>query len=91
VVSADPAAVDAVAAELIRAPKADQLILNACRSLRLGSPGLDTIDLRGGSLAEMSVADFIHPLLIGVRFSPGRLARSVWRNFLITRKGVRPG
>lgn len=87
VVSADAAAVDAVAAELIRAPEADQLLLNACRELGLGSPGMDTIDLRGANLRTMSIPDFIHPYLIGVRFSPGRLARSVWRNYLLTRKG----
>lgn len=83
----DAAAVDVVAAGLIRAPEADQLLLNACRELGLGSPRMDTIDLRGADLSSMSVPDFIHPYHIGVRFSPGRLARSVWRNFLLTRKG----
>lgn len=83
--SADPAAVDAVLEGIIRPPREDSLMLNACRTLRLGTPDLDRIDLRGESIAELAVPDFIHPSLIGVRFSPIRLARSVWRNFLITR------
>lgn len=91
ILSTDAAAVDAVAAELIRAPEPDQLLLNACRELGLGSPSMDTIELRGASLREMSISDFVHPYLIGVRFSPGRLVRSVWRNYLITRKGCGPG
>jgi len=86
----DPAAVDAVAAALIHHPPGDRLLLNACRELRLGSPQMDTIELRGASIPELEVADFIHPLLVGVRFSPGRLVRSVWRNHLITRWGVDP-
>lgn len=86
----DPAAVDAVAADLIRHPETDRLLLHACRELRLGSPQMDTIDLRGTPASELAVPDFIHPLLTGVRFSPGRLARSVWRNFLITRRGHHP-
>ncbi|MFN3653579.1 MAG: DUF362 domain-containing protein [Armatimonadota bacterium] len=85
VAGVDPAGVDAVIAEMIRAPRADRLILNACRELRLGAPDADTIELRGESLAALTVPDFVHPYLIGVRFSPVRLARSVWRNFLITR------
>ena len=87
IASADPAAADAVVAEVIRAPVADRLLLDACRRLRLGSPEMDTIDVRGETVAAMAVPDFRHPLLIGVRFSPGRLARSVWRNFLMTRLG----
>jgi uncharacterized protein (DUF362 family) len=90
VVGADPAAVDAVLAGLIRPRPEDSLMLNACRDLGLGFPDLDKIDVLGGSLAEMAVPDFVHPYLIGVRFSPGRLARSVWRNFLITRLGHSP-
>jgi len=86
----DPAAVDTVAAELIRVPESNRLLLHACRELRLGSPQMDTIELRGATLPELAVADFIHPLLVGVRFSPGRLARSVWRNHLITRWGIDP-
>jgi uncharacterized protein (DUF362 family) len=90
VAGTDPAAVDAVAAELICAPQPNRLLLHACRELRLGSPQMDTIELRGATVPELAVADFIHPLLVGVRFSPGRLARSVWRNHLITRWGVDP-
>ena len=86
----DPISVDAVAAEVIRPPEPDRLLLHACRELRLGSPEVDTIELRGEAVRELAVADFIHPLLTGVRFSPGRLARSVWRNFLITRWGYDP-
>jgi len=90
VASADPAAVDAVLEALIRPASEDSLVLNACRALRLGSPDLDTIELRGRPVRELAVADFAHPYLVGVRFSPGRLARSVWRNFLITRLGQSP-
>lgn len=90
VASSDPAAVDAVAAELIGHPERDRLLLRACRELRLGSPQMDTIEVRGATVPELAVADFIHPLLVGVRFSPGRLARSVWRNVLITRWGYDP-
>jgi uncharacterized protein (DUF362 family) len=86
----DPAAVDAVAAELIAVPEQNRLLLEACRELRLGSPRMDTIELRGATVPELAVADFIHPLLVGVRFSPGRLARSIWRNVLITRWGYDP-
>jgi uncharacterized protein (DUF362 family) len=86
----DSISVDAVAAEVIRQPEPDRLLLHACRELRLGSPQVDTIELRGETVRDMAVADFIHPLLVGVRFSPGRLARSVWRNFLITRWGYDP-
>jgi uncharacterized protein (DUF362 family) len=83
----DPAAVDAVLGAVIGAPEEDSLVLNACRTLRLGAPDLDKIDVRGEAVAELVVPDFVHAYLIGVRFSPGRLARSVWRNFLITRLG----
>jgi uncharacterized protein (DUF362 family) len=84
---ADPAAVDTVLAEVIRPPDADNLILNACRRLGLGFPQVDRIDVRGEAIADVAVSDFRHPYLIGVRFSPGRLARSIWRNFLMTRLG----
>lgn len=87
VAGSDAAATDAVLAELIAAPAVDRLLLHACRALRLGEPERDKIDIRGDRLAELSVPDFIHPYLIGVRFSPGRLARSVWRNVLLTRLG----
>jgi len=90
VAGTDAAAVDAVMAGLIRPPAEDCLLLNACGELGLGVPSLDKIDLRGETIGEMAVSDFIHPLLIGVRFSPGRLARSMWRNFLITRLGYQP-
>ncbi|HEU4752168.1 MAG TPA: DUF362 domain-containing protein [Armatimonadota bacterium] len=90
VAGADAAGVDAALAGLIRPREADNLILNACRALGLGFPDTDKIDLLGGSLAEMAIPDFVHPYLIGVRFSPGRLARSTWRNFLITRFGYDP-
>jgi uncharacterized protein (DUF362 family) len=86
----DPAAIDAIAADLIHHPESDRLLLRACRELRLGSPQVDTIDLRGAEVSELAVPDFIHPLLVGVRFSPGRLAKSVWRNFLLTRRGYDP-
>lgn len=82
---ADASAVDTVLEAIIHAPLEDSLILNACRELRLGETRLDNIDVLGSTVRELAVPDFRHPLLIGVRFSPGRLARSVWRNFLITR------
>ncbi len=85
VASTDAAAVDAVLAGLISPPKEDQLLLRACGELGLGSPDLAEIEVRGESPSAVAVADFVHPLLVGVRFSPGRLARSVWRNFKLTR------
>lgn len=85
VASTDAAAVDAVLAGLISPPEENQLILHACRELGLGTPDLSGIELRGEALEAMAVSDFVHPLLVGVRFSPGRLVRSVWRNFKLTR------
>lgn len=90
VVGADPAAVDTVLSGLIRPPDADNLILNACRELGLGATDGSKIELRGEALAALAVADFRHPFLVGVSFSPTRLARSVLRQFLITRLGMEP-
>jgi uncharacterized protein (DUF362 family) len=89
-VGQDPAAVDAVLERVLQAPPQDSLTLNACRELGLGTPHLDKIDLRGEAAADLAVPDFRHAMLIGVRFSPGRLVRSVWRNFLITRLNYDP-
>jgi uncharacterized protein (DUF362 family) len=85
VAGTDAAAVDAVLAGLIDPPEENRLLLRACRELRLGSPDLADIEVRGEAPAFLTVNDFVHPLLVGVRFSPGRLARSVWRNYKLTR------
>lgn len=90
VAGTDPAAVDATLAALIRAPHRDHLLLDACRELKLGCPDLEALTVMGDPVSELALHDFVHPLLIGVRFSPGRLVRSVWRNFLITRLGHTP-
>jgi uncharacterized protein (DUF362 family) len=86
----DPAAVDAVLAGLIRPPLENELLAEACRVLGLGVPDVDKIQLLGERVDALAVPDFVHPLLTGVRFSPGRLARSVWRNFLLTRARPSP-
>jgi uncharacterized protein (DUF362 family) len=88
VVGTDAAAVDWTLAELIRPPDADNLIQNACRELGLGAADGSKIDVRGEPVADLAVSDFQHPYLVGVSFSPTRLARSVWRQFLITRLGM---
>jgi len=78
--SADAVELDTVCAELLTAPASHRLLQRAARELGLGETDPARIALHGTPLAELAVADFLWPELVGVFFSPVRLARGWWRN-----------
>ncbi|MBI3912027.1 MAG: DUF362 domain-containing protein [Armatimonadetes bacterium] len=81
----DVAAVDTLIAAVIHARPADSLLLNAACQLDIGTPWMAKIAVAGESLAACARADFRLPDLVGTFFSPTRLARSIWRNYRMTR------
>jgi uncharacterized protein (DUF362 family) len=83
----DAVAVDTVAAEIIHVPDTHRLVLHAAQKMGVGVTDLAHIEIVGCSIAEVAVNDFQFPFLIGTGFSPLRIFKSVWKQFLITRAG----
>jgi uncharacterized protein (DUF362 family) len=83
----DAVAVDAVAAEIIRAPQSHRLILHAAKEMGVGETDISNIEVLGSSIADVAVDNFDFPFLIGTGFSPLRILQSVWKQHLITRRG----
>ncbi|NUP98390.1 MAG: DUF362 domain-containing protein [Armatimonadetes bacterium] len=75
----EAAAVDAVLADVIGVPASHRFMLQAARELGLLEPSAD-IAVEGDRVDDLAVADFVFPDLVGVFFSPWRLARGWWRN-----------
>jgi uncharacterized protein (DUF362 family) len=83
----DAVAVDTVAAEVLQAPQSHRLVLHAAKEMGVGETNLEDIEVVGCPIAEVAVSDFDFPFLIGTGFSPLRVLRSVWKQYLITRRG----
>ena len=71
---------DAVCADLVAAPASHRLILDAALELGWGETDASRIPLLGDARDSLRVDDFVWPELLGVFFSPWRLARGWWRN-----------
>lgn len=83
----DPFAVDSLTAQLIRIPPENDLIGAAAHRLGLGVTDPEQITVRGVDPRTLPAIPFRHPLLVGTSFSLPRLARSIWRSFLINHLG----
>ncbi len=71
----DPTAVDRVAAEVVGVPWRDVFTLAAAERLGFGETNLDRIEIVGTPWNEVACPDFRIPRLIGISFSPWRIAR----------------
>lgn len=81
--SADAAAVDRIAAELVGAP-ADQLeMLTAARKAEAGATDLADIELLGESLDTLRIDDFLFAEQIPLRFGLLRVCKSIARQLRI--------
>ncbi len=76
----EPVALDTTLADVIGVPASHRFLLDAARELGVGVGDVSQIDVVGQTVAELAVADFVFPDLLGVFFSPWRLLRGYFRN-----------
>ncbi|MCK4850152.1 MAG: DUF362 domain-containing protein [Phycisphaerae bacterium] len=81
--SADAAAVDRVACELVAAPSAQVPMLAAAQRAAVGATKMAEIELLGQDLQEFRINDFLFPELTPLRFSLLRVCRSIGRQVRI--------
>lgn len=81
--SADAAAVDRVACEIMGALAEDVAMLAAARRARVGVTELADIELVGEDIEQLRVKDFVLPELVPIKFTLGRIFKSVARQVRI--------
>lgn len=82
--SADPVALDRVLIELLGAKLEDYPVLKAARELGVGETTLENIDVRGLSIEEARIDDFVlieKKEMMPIGFSLPHIIRGLWRQF----------
>lgn len=87
VAGTDGIAVERVCAELVGFGADELRTLAAARTLGIGQPELEQIDVVGRSLEQERISDFARAELIPIRFSALRVIRSTLKNLLLRRNG----
>lgn len=89
IVSLDAIAVDAALTQIAKIPPSHQLLLEAARRRSLSSAFSDGIQIEGDKF-EMPSKPFIYPTLIGTGFNPGRVVKSIIKNWVTMLTGRMP-
>jgi uncharacterized protein (DUF362 family) len=87
----DHVAMDRVAAELVGVPWRQVFTLAAAEAMKVGETEIDRIEVVGARIAELRQPDFSLPRLVGISFSPWRVARGWLRNLLLQMKSPAAG
>jgi uncharacterized protein (DUF362 family) len=83
----DHVAMDRVAAELAGVPWREVFTLAAAEAMGVGVTDLSRIEILGDRIDDLRQPDFRLPRLMGISFSPWRVARGWVRNLLLQMKG----